>query len=140
MPSLHDGLCVQEIISGKTLAFGIPALAQLLSVSVKKSKKNKKAVTDGSGISVLVVAPTRELAIQTHDTLSALGAPFHIGSVAVYGGVDKAPQTKALSRAREDGMTTRIVVGTPGRILDLVNDGACDLSRCHPSCHPCHAR
>ena len=77
-----------------------------------------------------MVAPTRELALQTHDTLSALGATFNIASVAVFGGVDKGPQVKALKNEEKDGKVTRIVVGTPGRILDLVNEGACDLSRC----------
>ena len=76
------------------------------------------------------MAPTRELAIQTHETLEKLGEPFGIASVAVYGGVDKGPQIKALKNMNKGGMTTRIVVGTPGRILDLVNEGACDLSRC----------
>jgi ATP-dependent RNA helicase DBP3 len=108
--------------SGKTLAFGIPALAQLI-VSLKKPKKKE------SSISVLVVAPTRELAIQTHDALSALGAPFGIASVAVFGGVPKDQQVKALANGNKDGKITRIVVGTPGRIIDLVQDGVCDLSR-----------
>jgi ATP-dependent RNA helicase DBP3 len=108
--------------SGKTLAFGIPALAQLIA-SPKKPKKKE------STISVLVVAPTRELAIQTHDALSALGAPFGIASVAVFGGVPKDPQVKALANGTTDGKVTRIVVGTPGRIIDLVHDGVCDLSR-----------
>ncbi|KAI6153140.1 P-loop containing nucleoside triphosphate hydrolase protein [Pisolithus tinctorius] len=121
-----DVVGIAETGSGKTLAFGIPALSRLIATgsngSGKKSKKSR-------AINVLVVAPTRELAIQTHDTLSALGAPFGVASVAVYGGVDKSPQIKALSNNPEDGKTTRIVVGTPGRILDLVNDGACDLSK-----------
>ncbi|KAI5991311.1 DEAD-domain-containing protein [Pisolithus orientalis] len=113
-----DVVGIAETGSGKTLAFGIPALSRLIATG-----------SNGSAINVLVVAPTRELAIQTHDTLSALGAPFGMASVAVYGGVDKSPQIKALSNNSEDGKTTRIVVGTPGRILDLVNDGACDLSK-----------
>lgn len=108
--------------SGKTLAFGIPALAQLIA-SPKKLKKKE------SSISVLVVAPTRELAIQTHDALSALGAPFGIASVAVFGGVPKDQQIKALANGNSDGKITRIVVGTPGRIIDLVQEGVCDLSR-----------
>ena len=85
------------------------------------------------------MAPTRELAIQTHDTLFALGEPFGIKSVAVFGGVDKASQIQALrssastankkSKQRQgDSGGAKIVVGTPGRILDLVNDGVCDLS------------
>lgn len=112
-----------DIYSGKTLAFGIPALARL----VNSSEAQKKGLK--STVSVLVVAPTRELALQTHDTLSALGKPFGIASVAVFGGVPKEPQVNMLRNARKvkDGLTTRIVVGTPGRILDLVQEGACDL-------------
>ena len=104
--------------SGKTLAFGLPALARL----VKAGPPPKKA--KGTAVSVLVVAPTRELALQTHETLEKLGTPLGIASVAVFGGVDKAPQVKALKGRAQ------IVVGTPGRILDLASDGVCDLSRC----------
>ena len=83
-------------------------------------------------MSILVVAPTRELAIQTHETLSALGKPFGIASVAVFGGVPKEPQVKMLKNSSKgkDGMVTRIIVGTPGRILDLMHEGVCDLSGC----------
>jgi len=83
-----------------------------------------------STVSILVVAPTRELAIQTHETLSRLGKPFGIASVAVFGGVPKEPQVKMLKNANKakDGMVTRIIVGTPGRILDLMQEGVCDLS------------
>jgi ATP-dependent RNA helicase DBP3 len=68
--------------------------------------------------------------LQTHDTLSALGKPFGIASVAVFGGVPKDPQAKMLKNASKakNGMTTRIIVGTPGRILDLVQEATCDLS------------
>lgn len=117
-----DVVGIAETGSGKTLAFGIPALAQLIALPTKLKKKE-------SSISVLVVAPTRELAIQTHDALSALGAPFGIASVAVFGGVPKDQQIKALTNGNTDGKITRIVVGTPGRIIDLVHDGVCDLSR-----------
>ena len=83
-------------------------------------------------MSILVVAPTRELAIQTHETLSTLGKPFSIASVAVFGGVPKEPQVKMLKNASKgkDGMVTRIIVGTPGRLLDLMQEGVCDLSGC----------
>ncbi|KAJ3562879.1 hypothetical protein NP233_g9305 [Leucocoprinus birnbaumii] len=119
----RDVVGIAETGSGKTLAFGIPALSRLIQQSPPKSKKQ-------STVSVLVVAPTRELAIQTHDTLSALGKPFGIASVAVFGGVPKDPQIQMLKNASKakDGMVTRIVVGTPGRILDLMQEGACDLS------------
>ncbi|CDO74783.1 hypothetical protein BN946_scf185001.g31 [Trametes cinnabarina] len=118
----RDVVGIAETGSGKTLAFGLPAMAHLL-----KARPSKKQM--GTTVSVLVVAPTRELAIQTHETLEKLGAPFGIASVAVFGGVDKGPQIKTLKNMNKDGKTTRIIVGTPGRLLDLVNDGACDLSR-----------
>nr|VWO94787.1 ATP-dependent RNA helicase CshA (EC [Ganoderma boninense] len=123
-PSLEgrDVVGIAETGSGKTLAFGLPLLARLLASPLDKKAK-------GTTVSALVMAPTRELAIQTHETLEKLGEPFGIASVAVYGGVDKGPQIKALKNMNKGGMTTRIVVGTPGRILDLANEGACDLSR-----------
>ncbi|TFK47944.1 DEAD-domain-containing protein [Heliocybe sulcata] len=116
----RDVVGIAETGSGKTLAFGLPALAHLISGNKNKGKN--------PSVNVLVVAPTRELAIQTHETLLALGGPFGIASVALFGGVEKGPQIKTLKNLNKDGKTTRIVVGTPGRILDLVNDGACDLS------------
>src|SRR5262249_18353820 len=75
------------------------------------------------GVNVLVVAPTRELALQTHETLDDLGKTVGITSVAVFGGVGKEEQVKLLKKSK-----TKIVVGTPGRIIDLVNQGSCDLS------------
>ncbi|KAJ6627027.1 P-loop containing nucleoside triphosphate hydrolase protein [Mycena sp. CBHHK59/15] len=120
----RDVVGIAETGSGKTLAFGIPALARLVSAPPKSG--------GGSTVSVLVVAPTRELALQTHDTLSALGAPLGIASVAVFGGVPKEPQVRMLRNMSagkgKGGTTTRVVVGTPGRILDLVQEGVCDLS------------
>lgn len=110
--------------SGKTLAYGIPGLVSIITHSYSHAKPV-----------VLVVAPTRELAIQIHDAVSSLGIPFGIRSVAVFGGVDKTGQIKALQqdkkKAKEGAPTTRIVVGTPGRILDLVNDRVLDLSEVH---------
>lgn len=109
------------------MAFGLPALARIISSEIPQPLKGS------STISVLVMAPTRELAIQTHETLEALGKPFNIASVAVFGGVDKRGQIEALRNISKDKgkksvKTTRIIVGTPGRILDLINDEICDLS------------
>ncbi|KAI1785423.1 DEAD-domain-containing protein [Ganoderma leucocontextum] len=118
----RDVVGIAETGSGKTLAFGLPLLARLIAAPVDRKTK-------GTTVAALVMAPTRELAIQTHETLEQLGEPFGIASVAVYGGVDKGPQIKALKNMNKGGKTTRVVVGTPGRILDLVNEGACDLSR-----------
>ncbi|KAF9490035.1 DEAD-domain-containing protein [Pleurotus eryngii] len=114
-----DVVGIAETGSGKTLAFGIPLLSRLLA-----------SPPSSSGVAALIVAPTRELAVQTHDTLSALGEQFGIGSVAVYGGVSKEAQINLLKakQGEKSKTTTRIVVGTPGRILDLSQDGTCDLS------------
>ncbi|KAF7310410.1 hypothetical protein HMN09_00583000 [Mycena chlorophos] len=118
----RDVVGIAETGSGKTLAFGIPALSQLLSAPTP-------ARTGGtSTVSVLVVAPTRELALQTQENLAKIGEPLGIGSVAVFGGVPKEGQIKQLRNLHKEKTTTRIIVGTPGRILDLVQEGVCDLS------------
>jgi ATP-dependent RNA helicase DBP3 len=96
-----DVIGIAETGSGKTLAFGIPALALLLSSSVKEK-----------GPRALVLAPTRELALQTYEALAALNA---VQCAIVFGGVDKTQQARAIKGAQ-------IVVGTPGRVLDLIRD------------------
>ncbi|KAJ7585671.1 P-loop containing nucleoside triphosphate hydrolase protein [Mycena floridula] len=115
----RDVVGIAETGSGKTLAFGVPALAQLIT-------------SPTNAITVLVLAPTRELAIQTHETLGELGKTLGIASVAVFGGVSKDSQIKLLKNIRKSdkngGVATRIIVGTPGRIIDLINEGVCDLS------------
>ncbi|KAI0042886.1 DEAD-domain-containing protein [Auriscalpium vulgare] len=120
LPALagRDVVGIAETGSGKTLAFGIPALARLLAPSAAAPKAKSKA-KKAQQVSVLVMAPTRELALQTHETLAGL---TDLSCIAVYGGVSKEPQVRSLKGG------ARIVVGTPGRILDLVRDGACDLS------------
>ncbi|KAG8738301.1 RNA-dependent ATPase [Ceratobasidium sp. 414] len=133
----NDVVGIAETGSGKTLAFGLPALQHILTSSLprtpdekpsKKSKKSKKQ-SGTTEVTVLVVAPTRELAIQTQQTLQELGSPFGIGSVCLYGGEPKDGQRKTLLSQNGDGKTTRIVVGTPGRLKDFVEEGVCDLSK-----------
>ncbi|KAK9249397.1 P-loop containing nucleoside triphosphate hydrolase protein [Lipomyces tetrasporus] len=112
----RDLIGVAETGSGKTMAFAVPAIVYLLSLAVERKKKAKNA----SGTSVLIVSPTRELALQIHENLSDLGKAVNIKSVCVYGGVSKDDQKRALKGAN-------VVVATPGRLIDLVNDGAIDL-------------
>jgi ATP-dependent RNA helicase RhlE len=66
----------------------------------------------------LIVAPTRELAEQIHQTIIDLGKGVRVKSVSIYGGVSKGPQASALRRGAE------IVVACPGRLLDHIGDGA----------------
>jgi ATP-dependent RNA helicase RhlE len=71
----------------------------------------------------LVVAPTRELAEQIHDSFGALGRQTSLKSVTVYGGVNKNPQIRSLAQGVD------IAVACPGRLLDLADQGEIDLSR-----------
>ncbi|KAG0145627.1 hypothetical protein CROQUDRAFT_45527 [Cronartium quercuum f. sp. fusiforme G11] len=114
----RDVVGIAETGSGKTLAFGIPAFEHILSTS--GLQKGPPV------ISVLVIAPTRELAMQTESTLSELGQLMTppIQTLCVYGGVDKNTQRKALRP--EAGV--RVVAGTPGRLLDLANEGHLKLN------------
>ncbi|KAK4728251.1 hypothetical protein R3W88_021239 [Solanum pinnatisectum] len=114
-PFLIDGrdfIGIARTGSGKTLAFGIPAIMHIMSK--RKSKKSKNPVC-------LVLSPTRELAQQISDVLCEAGKPTGVQSVCLYGGVDKHHQ-KASLRSGVD-----IVIGTPGRLQDLMEMGACNL-------------
>ncbi|ONK71542.1 uncharacterized protein A4U43_C04F9710 [Asparagus officinalis] len=100
--------------SGKTLAFGVPALVHILQKDDKKT--SKKAVPR-----CLVLSPTRELAQQIADVLCDAGSPCGIKSVCLYGGTKKEPQISALKSGVD------IVIGTPGRMKDLIEMGICRL-------------
>ncbi|PRT55346.1 ATP-dependent RNA helicase DBP3 [Wickerhamiella sorbophila] len=104
-----DVVGVAETGSGKTLAFGLPSAQAILT------QKH-------SGISVLIVSPTRELAMQIDDNLKLLTAETGVKATCVYGGVPKYEQQKQLK-------TANIVVGTPGRLKDLINDGSLNTTR-----------
>lgn len=100
--------------SGKTLAFGLPMLRHIAA-------QREGGVVQGKGPYALVMAPTRELALQIAAVLEDAGSRCGVSCCCVYGGVPKGPQVSAL-RAGID-----IVVGTPGRLEDLMQDGACRL-------------
>ncbi|BFZ58016.1 RNA-dependent ATPase [Savitreella phatthalungensis] len=110
----QDAIGIAETGSGKTFAFGVPAVQNILQAS---TGANARKV-----ISVLVVAPTRELALQTNEQLNILGESTGIKSACIYGGASKDGQRKELKKAC-------VVVGTPGRINDMIDDGSLDLSK-----------
>ncbi|WWC95307.1 ATP-dependent RNA helicase DBP3 [Kwoniella sp. B9012] len=112
----RDVVGIAETGSGKTLSFGVPGLNHVSSLP-PVGKKGK------GQIAMLVLAPTRELAQQSHDTISAFGKSVGINSVCLFGGVGKYEQINELKKGE-----TRIVVGTPGRTLDLADAGDLDLS------------
>jgi len=105
---------IAETGSGKTLAFTIPALAHLTH-RIKTEGKVK-------GPLMLIVAPTRELAMQSQEVLEEAGKSCNIRSVSIYGGVPKNSQRDALKRGVE------VVVATPGRLIDLIQEGCCSLA------------
>ncbi len=94
--------------TGKTAAFAIPIL-QLLSANKVYDRKRK--------IRSLIVTPTRELAIQIGESFKAYGRHTGLTNTVIFGGVNQNPQTAALIRGVD------IVVATPGRLLDLLNQG-----------------
>ncbi|HLF99481.1 MAG TPA: DEAD/DEAH box helicase [Acidimicrobiia bacterium] len=94
--------------SGKTLAFGLPLLH-----AISRGTPNKPAA--------LVLVPTRELAVQVHKVLDPLAEVRGISMVLCYGGTPFEKQIKALRRGVD------IVVATPGRLIDLVNQGVAEL-------------
>ena len=107
----RDVVGVAETGSGKTLGFFLPAMMHLASSSERRS----------AGPRVLILAPTRELAMQTEVVCRSAGAEGGLQSICIYGGVPKPPQIKAI----RDGAT--VVVATPGRLLDLQQEGSVDL-------------
>ncbi|WP_372454190.1 DEAD/DEAH box helicase [Nocardioides mangrovi] len=106
--------------TGKTLAFGIPVLQR----SVAPKDPDYAEIPQGKP-QALIVAPTRELALQVSSDLSLAGADRGLRVLTVYGGVGYEPQIEAL----EAGVD--IVVGTPGRLIDLANRRVLDISHVH---------
>ena len=95
--------------TGKTAAFAIPIL-QLLYQQKQQHKEQKS-------IKALILTPTRELAIQIEESFNAYGRNTRLKHLVVFGGVSQNPQTEALKRGVD------ILVATPGRLLDLMNQG-----------------
>jgi ATP-dependent RNA helicase RhlE len=108
----RDLLGCAQTGTGKTAAFAIPIL-QLLSAERTYSKKRK--------IRSLIVTPTRELAIQIDESFKAYGRHTGLTCTVVFGGVSQNAQTIALKNGVD------ILVATPGRLLDLINQGFISL-------------
>jgi superfamily II DNA/RNA helicase len=106
--------------TGKTLAFGIPVLQR----SVAPKDPDYAELPQGKP-QALIVAPTRELALQVSGDLALAGADRGLRVLTVYGGVGYDAQLDALSSGVD------IVVGTPGRLIDLADRRALDLSHVH---------
>jgi ATP-dependent RNA helicase RhlE len=108
-----DLLARAQTGTGKTAAFGLPMIDRLLVRSQRRGKPAPRG---------LVLVPTRELAIQVHRALINYGAPVNLRVAAIYGGVGIGPQRQILRQGVD------IVVATPGRLLDHMQQRAIDLT------------
>jgi len=104
--------------TGKTLAFGIPLLQRI----VVPGERDYAQLAKPGAPQALVVTPTRELASQVSSDLGTASTRRHARVITVYGGVGYQDQLNAL----RDGV--EVVVGTPGRLIDLLERGALDLA------------
>ncbi len=104
----HDIVGQAQTGTGKTAAFGIPIIERL---------KNVK------GVKALILAPTRELALQVSEELSSIAKNRKLGIYPIYGGVSIGKQISTIKSGR-----CNVVVGTPGRVKDLIDRGVLNLS------------
>jgi ATP-dependent RNA helicase RhlE len=108
----RDILGVAQTGTGKTAAFALPILHNLA--------KNRRP-NHAKSCRVLVLSPTRELASQIAERFSAYGRDLNLKQMTVYGGVSEKPQIKAMRTG------VHVLVATPGRLLDLMNQGHIEL-------------
>ena len=113
----HDLLGGAQTGTGKTAAFVLPMLHRL---SVGQSVQNKFG---GKGIRALVLTPTRELAAQVEESVRVYGKFVELSSTVIFGGVGMNPQISRVKKGVD------ILVATPGRLLDLLQQGVLDLGQ-----------
>jgi len=113
----HDLLGGAQTGTGKTAAFVLPMLHKL---SMSRSAQNKFG---GTGIRALVLTPTRELAAQVEESVQTYGKFLQLSSTVIFGGVGMNPQISRVKKGVD------ILVATPGRLLDLLQQGVLDLGQ-----------
>jgi len=102
----HDLLGCAQTGTGKTAAFALPILHRLTAENRKTVPKQPRS---------LVLVPTRELAVQVHDSFKTYGKYLSIKTAVIFGGVGQSPQVKALATGVD------VLVATPGRLVDLID-------------------
>ena len=115
IPNVLDGydlLGCAQTGTGKTAAFSIPILQNLY---------NERQSGFARGIKALILTPTRELAIQIGESFSAYGKYTKLKHTVIFGGVGQKPQTDVLKQGVD------VLIATPGRLLDLINQGFISL-------------
>ena len=110
----RDVVGIAETGSGKTLTYCLPAIVHINA---------QPLLAPGDGPIVLVLAPTRELAVQIQQEVAKFGKSSRIRNTCVYGGVPKGPQVRDLSRGVE------VLIATPGRLIDMLETNKTNLRR-----------
>jgi len=111
----HDLMAGAQTGTGKTAAFGLPLLQRLADARVEvRGPRRPRA---------LILTPTRELALQVHESLRAYSRHLRLNSTAIFGGAGMQPQLEALRRGVD------ILVATPGRLIDHLDRRSVDLSQ-----------
>jgi ATP-dependent RNA helicase RhlE len=110
----EDVLAVAQTGTGKTAAFAIPLIDM-----IHREKSSRRSY----GIKCIVMVPTRELAMQIGEVFEKLARHTKVRTFALFGGIEQDPQIKKL----QDGID--VLIATPGRMFDLINQGYVVLSR-----------
>ena len=110
----RDVVGIAETGSGKTLTYCLPAIVHINA---------QPLLSPGDGPIVLILAPTRELAVQIQEEVSKFGKSSRIRNTCVYGGVPKGGQIRDLARGVE------VCIATPGRLIDMLESGKTNLRR-----------
>src|SRR5204863_273219 len=110
----RDVIGIAQTGTGKTAAFVLPILERLTAHGAPGGRRGMRA---------LIVAPTRELVVQIEENVRKYARHAHVRSATVYGGVGERPQIQALRSG------TEIVIATPGRLIDLMQQGHVDFSQ-----------
>jgi ATP-dependent RNA helicase RhlE len=103
----RDILGIAQTGSGKTAAFALPILSKIIALGTKRRPRTARA---------LILAPTRELAVQIEDTVKLLAKGTHISTALVLGGVSRGSQVKRIAPGVD------FLIATPGRLTDLVRE------------------
>ncbi|KAG6369388.1 P-loop containing nucleoside triphosphate hydrolase protein [Boletus reticuloceps] len=110
----RDVVAIAQTGSGKTISFALPAMLHINA---------QPLLAPGDGPIALVLAPTRELAVQIQQECTKFGSSSRIRNTAIYGGAPKGPQIRDLQRGVE------IVIATPGRLIDMLETQKTNLRR-----------
>jgi ATP-dependent RNA helicase RhlE len=126
----YDLMGCAQTGTGKTAAFALPTLQRLAATAPAHADSSREEVRPSAGpdrrgprpIRCLVLAPTRELAAQIEKSFTTYGKYLNLRVAVIHGGVSQMPQARALQRGVD------ILVATPGRLLDLMNQRIADIS------------